>query len=1007
MLTLAHYGQGSVGQVARVLCFLLAAGAWSVAMAVPEPGQAQFRFERLADELGGRQSSVYDLFQDQRGLIWLAGDTDGLLRYDGYEFMSWSEDFAADLTRSNVSTQVITPDGRLWVGSWGNGLQRWDPERERYVVFLANDDDPDALASNRVQRLMVDRSGRLWVGTTAGINLIEADAPNRPRRFARDDPDHPLFKERIWGLVEHDDGFWLATSSGVYWLSPDLLQWRHYLLESETIEPFERSAEVRAIARVDGEIWAGSQLGVHRLDPLAGRFKPIGFADGEPHTMPRVNVILNSGQGHVWVGAHDGLYAIARPQHHFLRQGEAYNLIADVDIRSLLEDSEGNLWIGSRDQGLIRGRRKQGVFSELAAQMPDELDELGRRLTSAVLHDAHGRLWLGVPGGILRRDELGDWQHWAFPGESGVRRVEDLRQAADGRIWIGTNDGLFSIGTDGRLQRDSRVYELLGIGTLAVNSLLTQPDGSLWISLWQFGVVEWHPDRGQARVHLEQLRELRGDLVHQLTGDERGQIWAATRFSGLFRFNGSDFEPIEVRLGNRAHAPTFYCVYPQRPDLLWLCTEDGLIRYDLGNGQLQRFGFIHGLPVDRVTGFQLDGQGGAWALTARGVARKLPGTGRFISYGASDGLPGVGMQRNAVHTAGNGQLVMGTSHGPVAVDPATPLNNLNAPSTVLSRLWIDGQERTRAIDLAAPELRLPADFRDLRVQVAVLDFHERARNLVRYRLRGFDREFSELSANRVIRYMNLPPGSYVLEVEGWSSRGVPGGEPLEIPILVASPWWQSPLFWLAAFVLLASLAWLTLTLRERQLRISNERLLQLVDARTHELEAANQRLQASATEDFLTGLFNRRGFTERFDPLQQLAIRQGTPLALILFDLDHFKRINDRHGHDGGDAALASIADILKGRLRAADLAARWGGEEFLLALPGTDAEGAVLLCEKLRKSFADDVILPTGDKIQVSATFGVVARHGPAEPLEAWIKRADAALYAGKHGGRNRIEVA
>ena len=970
----------------------------------PEEG---FEFNRLSDDLGGRQSSIYDIFEDARGMIWIAGDTDGLLRFDGREFMPWSEEFVAELTRSNVSTQVVTPSGRLWVGSWGNGLQYWHRTEQRYVVYLADPDDPDALADNRVQRMLIDSTGRIWVGTAAGINLIEPDQPDRLVRFARDEPDHPLYQERIWGIVEHHDGFWLATTGGVYWLSANLDEWRHYLLDREAAASFERGAEVRTIAKAHGEIWAGSQLGVFRFDPDSDRFTAIPFADDEPRTTPRINVLLESQQGHVWAGAFDGLYAIARPENHFQRQGSAFNLIADVDIRALLEDTEGNLWIGSRDQGMIHGRRNQSVFRSLAAEIPDDLAEQARRLTSAVLHDHQDRLWLGVPGGMLRRESTGSWRYWEFPSDIGIRRVESLAEAPDGKIWIGTNDGLFRIGVDEELQAETRVYELLGIGTLAVHGLHIDDDGTLWFGLWQHGLVRWHPDEGNPQVFLEQLREQRGDLAYQLRRDASGRLWVATRYSGVFHFNGGSFEPVELAVTDQASPPTFYCLVPEGLNLLWLCTEDGLFRYDLDSGKHQHFGVEQGLPVDRVTGFHLDEAGSAWVLTSQGVARRLPDSERFISYGLSDGLPGIGLQRNAVGQANDGLLVLGTTHGAVSVDPNAPPRGLNAPPTVLSRLWIDGVEHTRALDPVAPSLNLAPDFRDLIVQFAVLDFHDPTRNLARYRLRGFEPEFSDLTRDRTIRYTNLPPGHYVLEVEGWSSRGVPGQEPLLLPIRVAAPWWHSPLTWMVIMLLLAGMIWLLIQLRLRALRISNTRLQELVDERTRELEEANARLRDRSARDFLTGLLNRRGFTERFGMLQQLSVRGTTSLALVLFDLDRFKQINDSYGHECGDEVLRRVSQALVERLRAQDLAARWGGEEFLLALPETDAKGAVEVCETLRARLAGLEITAQGQALRITATFGVVSKKGSAEPLESWVKAADQALYKGKTGGRDQIRLA
>ena len=968
-----------------------------------------FEFQRLADDLGGRQSSIYDIFEDSSGLLWVAGDTDGLLRFDGNEFVSWSEGFVADQTRTNVSTQIVTPNGHLWVGSWGNGLQYWDPAAGHFVVFLADPDDPDALADNRVQRMHVDSTGRVWIGTAAGINLIDPDRPRQLIRFARDEPDHPLYAERIWGIVEQDDGFWFATTGGIYWLSADWSDWRHYLLDQEAAEVFERGAEVRTIAEAHGELWAGSQLGLFRFDAEADRFAPVGFARDADHPTPRINVISESHQGHVWVGAFDGLYAVDPQRHEFKLQHDSFNRIADVDIRALYEDTEGNLWIGSRDQGMIHGRRDQSMFMQLAAELPEEIRARARRLTSAVLFDEQGQLWLGVPGGILHRAQDGSWEHWTFPGEVGVRRVESMIQGPDGIVWIGTNDGLFRIGPDQQLVADSRVHDQLGIGTLAVHGMHVEPDGTLWLGLWQAGVARWHPEDDQVDLFMEELQVLRGDLAYQLIRDEAGQLWAATRYSGLFRFNGESFDPVALTIGDQAAPPTFYCVWPERPDLLWLCTEDGLVRYDLASGQHEVFGIEDGLPGERITGFVFDQFDNAWVLTSQGVGRRLAGDERFVSFGLTDGLPGLALQRNAVAPAPDGSLVLGTSHGAVTVDPAAPPRGLNAPRTVLSRLWVDGKERTRSLDLITPSLELPPDFRDLMVQFAVLDFHEPDRNMARIQLRGYDAEFGQLTRDQTVRYMNLPPGHYTLEIEGWSSRGVRGEESLLLPIRVLAPWWHSPIAWAFGGVALIGLIWLTVWVRNRHLQKVNRRLQVRVEEKTRELEQANERLRARSARDFLTGLFNRRGFTERFMLLQKLSVRSQTCLSLILFDLDHFKRINDNHGHDAGDEVLRLVGQALNSILRDQDLAGRWGGEEFVLALPDTDSEGALEVCEKIRARLGD-ANLPVGQAgalVSIRATMGVVTGKGSEQPLEVWIKAADEALYAGKNSGRDCIQMA
>ncbi|MGY6555197.1 MAG: diguanylate cyclase [Wenzhouxiangella sp.] len=982
---------------------LLALAVSGVAPA-QEDNSSTFAFERLVDQVGGRQSTVYDIFEDPFGFIWFAGDTDGLLRFDGHELKSWTEGFQDTFTRTNVSTLRVAANGRLWAGSWGNGLQHWDHVRGEFVPILPDAQDPHSLASSRVQRLMIDASGRLWIGTTAGINFIDSENPGALTRFAHDQPDHPLHSERIWGMLEHTDGYWLATSSGVYHLSRELDQWRHFLLDESIALEFERGDEVRTIALVNGRIWAGSLFGVYVFDVEQARFLPVDFLDAPERPRPRINALLGSRGGGIWVGAHDGLYRIDDSIPALVRQGQSFNLIADVDIRTLFEDSEGNLWIGSRDQGIIHGQRRDYVFESLSQQATGMDRERLARLTTAVMHDAQGRLWLGVPHGLLRQELDGSWRHWEFDAASGVRRIERLRQAPDGRVWIATDSGLFYIDPEDGLAVDMRLFGLLDLPTLPINDLLITSDGSLWLALWHFGVIQWHPDSDRLDIGLEVLRDLRGDLVYQLFQSEDGELWASTRFSGLFRHRAGAWEPLSLQLNSQQHLASLYCVHRERDDRIWLCTEDGLLLVHLEQGLLRRYGMEDGLPADRTTSVWIDPEHGLWVLTPQGLAWRSADSDRFIVYGLSDGLPGLGMQRNAVDGAADGSLVLGTTRGAVRLDPNRALRGLHAPRTVLSRVWVDGIEQTRRIDPSQPRLNLSSDHRELSLQFAVLDFHDPQRNALRHQLHGFDEQFSRLSSDRLIRYTNLRPGEYLLEVQGLSSRGVPGEQSLLIPISVRAPWWHSPWAWIGAAVLLGSFLWAAIWLRVRALRVSNQRLQNQVAERTRDLEDANARLKASSSEDFLTGLLNRRGLSDQFKPVHQLAVRNRSALSLVLFDVDHFKRINDEHGHNFGDEVLKAIADLLRQTLRQQDLAARWGGEEFLLVLPGTDRAGAVAVCEKLLAAMSETGFALQGETLRLTASFGVVSGQGSDRSLEYWVKYADRALYQGKRAGRNCI---
>ena len=171
-------------------------------------------------------------------------------------------------------------------------------------------------------------------------------------------------------------------------------------------------------------------------------------------------------------------------------------------------------------------------------------------------------------------------------------------------------------------------------------------------------------------------------------------------------------------------------------------------------------------------------------------------------------------------------------------------------------------------------------------------------------------------------------------------------------------------------------------------------------ANQRNLELAERR----AASDALTGLPNRRAADEAIKRMAAHAGRSVSPLSVVLLDLDHFKLVNDLHGHERGDKTLAAVGQLLTANVRASDFAARYGGEEFLLLLPDTDRGGAVEVAEKLRQSIERAEIREVGT---VTASFGIATMPDDAVEPENLIRKADRALYVAKAHGRNRIEVA
>ncbi len=157
-----------------------------------------------------------------------------------------------------------------------------------------------------------------------------------------------------------------------------------------------------------------------------------------------------------------------------------------------------------------------------------------------------------------------------------------------------------------------------------------------------------------------------------------------------------------------------------------------------------------------------------------------------------------------------------------------------------------------------------------------------------------------------------------------------------------------------------------------------------------------------ATTDSLTGLLNRREFTRILEGEMDRAKRYGTPLSLAMYDLDYFKRVNDTFGHDTGDYVLQTVTDLVRQNIRAVDVAARWGGEEFMVLMPQSDLAAAQSVAEKLRQTIAQYRFDKAG---AITVSFGVT-EFAPQDDSNSLLKRVDDALYQAKEHGRNRTEI-
>lgn len=276
-------------------------------------------------------------------------------------------------------------------------------------------------------------------------------------------------------------------------------------------------------------------------------------------------------------------------------------------------------------------------------------------------------------------------------------------------------------------------------------------------------------------------------------------------------------------------------------------------------------------------------------------------------------------------------------------------------------------------------------------------------------LQDFERgkaEVSSIVTEGSLRYMRLIRPLITEESclpchlhQGYKKSDIRGGISIRLPMEIFEPVIRNQArLLLAGHGVMWSLGLISLYIGYKGLRYRTEER----DSAEEELKRVNAILENQATTDSLTGIYNRRKFLELLQMKIQESRRYTMPLALIFFDIDHFKSVNDTYGHEAGDHVLQELSSIVTGMVRQTDIFARSGGEEFVVLVHNNDARTGRELAEKIRLN-VEQHNFP--QMVTLTCSFGV-AQFYPDDTAESFIKRADDAMYAAKQAGRNRVET-
>ena len=944
------------------------------------PDHPRYAFEHFGEQFGLGAVTVTTMAQDHQGFLWF-GTLTGVYRYDGSSVQHFGEE--EGLPSNHTYEILAAPDGRLWART-RKGIARFESRRFVPVSIPA---ESGGLADVN-QSFAVDESGTLFAAAEHGLLRIDGrDGTVRVFGSADGLPAAPI--EAI--VRGPNDSIWFAAGRRIGRLAPGSFK-------PEILASPELPADAVRTLLVDGtgKLWVRGLNQISYVDLKKPAPQPL-VAVGQD--IPGANLYGGPSldqHGNVMLPTVVGLYR--RTGDRWQLMDRANGLTSSAAF-SALEDREGTIWIGLAGAGLDRwpGSRQWSGWADS--------DGLTDSLVLSVLRDKRNRLWVGTNTGLATwGTEQHRWKTWAGTRESPHFGVGRMLLTPDGNVWALSASGIRRFDAAGANPFPLEVS--MPKSSSPVTGIAAAADGSVWAG-GQNKLFAIRSQDGRLALQEVSVPAANHDSLATLSSSPNGVLWTGGR-GGVSRFDGvhwRHFDRGDGLLTNRVRN-----VYATGDDEVWIGYPDegSVTRMRLGpDGRAAVSHLRKGVCVLGV-----DRNRNVWLEMEQSVGMMAP-DGSVRTFTQSDGLIWNDVNCEAFWEDTDGTILIGTSHGLARFDPSQEALRHTPPAVVLTGAEFGEKDRLKD---ANPAVEIQD--RAFHAQFAALTFRDSDRVRCRYRLRGLESEFTETSLREAL-YSALPPGDYTFEVAcgspdlGWTSS------PATYSFTVLAPWWRSSWAVLAGLLTFALLVAGFTRLRTRRLESERKRLEAAVAERSAELARANRELEEASLTDPLTGARNRRFFysTIAADANQASRAyyseiegysRDHRDLVFYLIDLDHFKDVNDAHGHDAGDEVLVHVAQRLARIVRQSDFLIRWGGEEFLVVCRAADRKDAAIFAERILAAVGREPFSISGGE-KVSKTCSVGWAPFPWDPgvamlsVDEVLKLADRGLYRAKELGRNQ----
>jgi signal transduction histidine kinase/ligand-binding sensor domain-containing protein len=830
----------------------------------------QVKFNLVSGSNGISLGLINGITRDKHGVMWFSDQVNQcIIRYDGGLMTRFMHDPKNPNSLGGRYPECLFADssGMIWIGFYGQGLDRFDPGKNIFSHFRHQPNDTGSLAHDGVSALLVDRKGNLWVGTDCGLDQLNQKT-GKFKHFRHNELDSTTLSDSIVRAIyeDHEGTLWIGT--GLPWVEPlDRGGLNRFNKETGTFTRYMSDPKnplslidnkVRAIFEDSrGVFWVGTGGdGLHTMDRKTGIFERHRYNPAHPEQLSRPPVVYNIGDhitfisedalGCIWIGTFgNGINrydTVTKKITHFGGRVDKSGTFKDNSPWAINASKDGLLWVCTQESNLYR----VDLFTN---NIPRYESNAGN--VSCFYKETPTVLWLGTDSGLIRKDlKEGSFHRFSNeplnPNSISNGTVGAIIKDKKGDFWLCTNGGGVNrlntkSGIFTHYRHDPKNNESLFSDNVSL--ICEGGESDLWVAT-DDGLDRMDRNTGKFshyRHDENDTNSISDNVVTSILEEESKVLWVGTYYTGLNRMN--------IQTGKFKHylpGEFVTSVYKDADNIIWVGAVNGLYRYNNKSDDFSFFGEGRtGIKIYSALSITGDVQNNLWITSSSGIYRINKTRDEIIIFDQKNGVDeafSYSIYHSLSHYKGvDGEIFLGSGSHYYAFYPDRLKVIRTVPKINFTNFWLKGLDVNVTPDgpLKEPlsntkEIQLQHDQNVFSIGFSTIDYGNPGDKSFYYKLENYDEDWRPSGVEEKAYFFNVPPGKYVFKVRASNSTNGVSAEK-DILITIAKPWWQT--WWAYSMYAILCFTMVYLILRFQKNRtISKER----EKAKTKEIEHAKE-----------------------------------------------------------------------------------------------------------------------------------------------------------------------